>query len=104
MLTIRWKQCTQRNRKGKPVAPITQQYANITLAKHDAIVARIKQQFGVDILNDGGTITRNTPLGEISIAYSYNATSEVLSLTCTKKPFVVSQASAIQHMNELVNG
>lgn len=82
---------------------IIETYTGFTMAKHDALVAKIKQQYGIDILDNGGTLTKNTVIGEVTLQYQYNATDETLILTCTKKPFIVSSEAVIGHMNELVN-
>lgn len=78
----------------------TQNFTGIDLAKHDALVAKIKQQFGVDVVGEGGQISKDG----VTLGWVYNATSEVLTITVIHKPFYVSDDLAAKKINELVNG
>jgi hypothetical protein len=69
-----------------------------------AIRARVNAQ-ATSMTTDGdtGTATGGSPLGQISSSFSYDEAAQTLTVTCLKKPFLVSDGLFQSKMQDLVD-
>ena len=81
--------------------PVT--FKNISQPVYRAILARVRAQAATFADNgNSGSATGDTPLGQVSSSWTYDETAQTLIITCTKKPFLVSEGLLAAKMQALV--
>ena len=63
-----------------------QVFDNVTGAVWDCLVAKLKADYGIDITSDVGHTSK---LG-FHIEWDFHRADQILSITCTVKPFLVT--------------
>ena len=79
-------------------------YVGITPAWFAAIEAKAQAETGIAISGNEGSASKDTPLGEVTIEWIYDPHDQTLTVGCTKKPFLVREATIEIALTSLVEG
>jgi hypothetical protein len=77
-------------------------YEHITRPWFAAIEANAQEQSGIAIAGPEGTASHDTPLGLVTVQWVYDANEQTLTVGCTKKPFLVREATIDTALTALV--
>jgi hypothetical protein len=78
-------------------------FANVSRLKYQAIRARIRAQASsLTIDGDSGTASGSTPLGKVAFSWSYDEAGQTLTVQCTSKPMLVSEATVAAKLRDLM--
>ena len=82
----------------KPIA-----FTGIDRIRFQAIRARVRAQAtSTTVDGDTGTATGQTPLGEVTVSWSYDEPSQTLTVQCVKKPWCVSEDLSANKIRSMV--
>ena len=76
-----------------------QTFNGVTQARWDCIKTAVQTRTGVVITTDSGTAKQ----GEFSINWNFDAATEVLTIQCMEKPFILPCAAIESTINHVVN-
>ena len=75
-----------------------QTFTSFTPAMFSAFSAKIKNDIGVEITGDAGTVTH----GGFSMQYSYDSVAGILNIQCLTKPLFIPASTIINGLAEEV--
>lgn len=77
-----------------------QEFSPVTRDKWNAIKADIKQKIDIDITEDTGEQTGESPLGKITVSYNYNEQTQTVTIKTLKVPFLLPESAVDQKIHD----
>ena len=68
-----------------------QSFTPVNRERWDRIKADIKAKMGIDITEDIGEQSGDTPLGKVTVSYHYDEPAQTVTIKTLKVPFLLSE-------------